>query len=107
MDQKRVEIRAKIHQELTERLLQETPQLRRFPIPLSLGQSAAINSIVHYVYMYQPGLAPARRPAGVSVERPIRDAKTRTVAAIAGLLHGSNKQLVKIDCVFPTGSALN
>lgn len=30
-----------------------------------VGQSAATNAIVPYVYMYQSGLAPAGRPAGV------------------------------------------
>src|SRR5690348_3691327 len=45
-----------------------------------VGQSAATNAIVPYVYMYQSGLAPLGRPAGVF------------------LLHGSEKLLVKIDC---------
>ncbi|HEY0763238.1 MAG TPA: AAA family ATPase [Pyrinomonadaceae bacterium] len=64
-----------------------------------VGQSAATNIIVPYVYMYQSGLAPAGRPAGVFLLLgPTGTGKTRTVEAIADLLHGSEKQLVKIDC---------
>lgn len=64
-----------------------------------VGQSAATNAIVPYVYMYQSGLAPAGRPAGVFLLLgPTGTGKTRTVEAIADLLHGSEKLLVKIDC---------
>ena len=64
-----------------------------------VGQSAATNIIVPYVYMYQSGLAPAGRPAGVFLLLgPTGTGKTRTVEAIADLLHGSEKQLLKIDC---------
>ena len=64
-----------------------------------VGQSAATNIIVPYVYMYQSGLAPTGRPAGVFLLLgPTGTGKTRTVEAIADLLHGSEKQLVKIDC---------
>ena len=64
-----------------------------------VGQSAATNAIVPYVYMYQSGLAPAGRPAGVFLLLgPTGTGKTKTVEAIADLLHGSEKKLVKIDC---------
>lgn len=64
-----------------------------------VGQSAATNAIVPYVYMYQSGLAPAGRPAGVFLLLgPTGTGKTRTVEAIADLLHGSERLLVKIDC---------
>lgn len=64
-----------------------------------VGQSAATNAIVPYVYMYQSGLAPAGRPAGVFLLLgPTGTGKTRTVEAIADLLHGSEKLLIKIDC---------
>lgn len=64
-----------------------------------VGQSAATNAIVPYVYMYQSGLAPAGRPAGVFLLLgPTGTGKTRTVEAIADLLHGSEKLMVKIDC---------
>src|SRR5216683_6248401 len=64
-----------------------------------VGQSAATKAIVPYVYMYQSGLAPQNRPAGVFLLLgPTGTGKTKTVEAIAELLHGSEKKVVKIDC---------
>jgi CheY-like chemotaxis protein/ATP-dependent protease Clp ATPase subunit len=64
-----------------------------------VGQSAATTAIVPYVYMYQSGLAPEGRPAGVFLLLgPTGTGKTKTVEAIAELLHGSEKKIVKIDC---------
>ncbi|HEV7745395.1 MAG TPA: AAA family ATPase [Pyrinomonadaceae bacterium] len=64
-----------------------------------VGQSAATRAIVPYVYMYQSGLAPEGRPAGVFLLLgPTGTGKTKTVEAIAELLHGSSKKIVKIDC---------
>ena len=64
-----------------------------------VGQSAATRAIVPYVYMCQAGLAPEGRPAGVFLLLgPTGTGKTRTVEAIAEVLHGSQKNVVKIDC---------
>ncbi len=64
-----------------------------------VGQSSATKAIVPYVYMYQSGLAPEERPAGVFLLLgPTGTGKTKTVEAIAELLHGSEKKIVKIDC---------
>ena len=64
-----------------------------------VGQSAATKAIVPYVYMYQSGLSPEGRPAGVFLLLgPTGTGKTKTVEAIAELLHGSEKKIVKIDC---------
>src|ERR1700682_172793 len=64
-----------------------------------VGQSAATQAIVPYVYMYQSGLAPEGRPAGVFLLLgPTGTGKTKTVEAIAELLHGSERKIVKIDC---------
>jgi ATP-dependent Clp protease ATP-binding subunit ClpA/CheY-like chemotaxis protein len=64
-----------------------------------VGQSAATQAIVPYVYMYQSGLAPEGRPAGVFLLLgPTGTGKTKTVEAIADLLHGSEKKILKIDC---------
>lgn len=58
-----------------------------------------MNAIVPYVYMYQSGLAPAGRPAAIFLLLgPTGTGKTKTVEAIAELLHGSEKKLLKIDC---------
>jgi len=64
-----------------------------------IGQLAATKAIVPYVYMYQSGLAPEGRPAGVFLLLgPTGTGKTKTVEAIAHLLHGSEKKILKIDC---------
>src|SRR5260370_1279539 len=64
-----------------------------------VGQSSATKAIVPYVYMYQSGLAPEGRPAGVFLLLgPTGTGKTKTVEAIAELLHGSEKKIVKVDC---------
>ena len=64
-----------------------------------VGQSAATKAIVPYVYMYQSGLAPEGRPAGVFLLLgPTGTGKTKTVEAIAELLHGNEKKILKIDC---------
>ncbi len=64
-----------------------------------VGQPAAVEAIVPYVQVYQAGLAPEGRPAGVFLLLgPTGTGKTRTVEALAEILHGSEKSLVKIDC---------
>src|SRR5215470_11530184 len=64
-----------------------------------VGQPQAMKFIVPYVYMCQAGLAPEDRPAGVFLLLgPTGTGKTRTVEAIAEVLHGSPKSVLKVDC---------
>jgi ATP-dependent Clp protease ATP-binding subunit ClpA len=64
-----------------------------------VGQRTAVAGIASTVKMYQAGLAPAGRPAGVFLLLgPTGTGKTRTVEALAEILHGSSKNVVKIDC---------
>jgi ATP-dependent Clp protease ATP-binding subunit ClpA len=64
-----------------------------------VGQSHALAQIVPYVQMYQAGLAPEGRPAGVFLLLgPTGTGKTRTVEALAEALHGSQKNVLKVDC---------
>ena len=64
-----------------------------------VGQSHALAEIVPYVQMHQAGLAPEGRPAGVFLLLgPTGTGKTRTVEALADVLHGSEKHLLKVDC---------
>jgi ATP-dependent Clp protease ATP-binding subunit ClpA len=64
-----------------------------------VGQTSAIDSIVPYVHMHQAGLAPEGRPICVFLLLgPTGTGKTRTVEALAEVLHGSSKNLLKIDC---------
>lgn len=64
-----------------------------------IGQASAMKFIVPYVYMWQAGLAPEGRPAGVFLLLgPTGTGKTKTVEAIAEVLHGSAKNILKVDC---------
>lgn len=64
-----------------------------------IGQSEAIESVVPYVEMFQAGLAPEGRPAGVFLLLgPTGTGKTRTVEALSEVLHGSAKSMIRVDC---------
>ena len=64
-----------------------------------VGQPNVISVIVPYIEMFQAGLAPENRPVGVFLLLgPTGTGKTRTVEALAEALHGSSKNLLKVDC---------
>jgi ATP-dependent Clp protease ATP-binding subunit ClpA len=64
-----------------------------------VGQPNVISAIVPYIEMFQAGLAPENRPVGVFLLLgPTGTGKTRTVEALAEALHGSPKNLLKVDC---------
>lgn len=64
-----------------------------------VGQPAAMQFIVPYLQMYQAGLSPVDRPAGIFLLLgPTGTGKTRTVEALAEVLHGSAKAVLKVDC---------
>jgi ATP-dependent Clp protease ATP-binding subunit ClpA len=64
-----------------------------------VGQPAAIQAIVPYVEMYRARLTPEGRPAGIFLLLgPTGTGKTKTVEALADVLHGSAKKLLKVDC---------
>jgi ATP-dependent Clp protease ATP-binding subunit ClpB len=64
-----------------------------------VGQSGAMTQIVPYIEMHQAGLAPDGRPVGVFLLLgPTGTGKTRTVEALAEVLHGSERTLLKVDC---------
>lgn len=64
-----------------------------------VGQEEAIGTIAPYVQLYESGLAPAGRPAGVFLLLgPTGTGKTRTVEALAEALHGSDKHVLRVDC---------
>jgi ATP-dependent Clp protease ATP-binding subunit ClpA len=66
---------------------------------LLIGQPEAIETIIPYVQMHQSGLSPEGRPVGVVLLLgPTGTGKTRTVEALAEVLHGSSKNLLKVDC---------
>ena len=64
-----------------------------------LGQPAAIDAIVPVIQMYRSRLSPEGRPAGIFLLLgPTGTGKTRTVEALAEVLHGSAKKLLRVDC---------
>ena len=64
-----------------------------------VGQPDATRVIVPYIQMFQAGLAPEGRPVGVFLLLgPTGTGKTKTVEALAEVLHGSAKNILKIDC---------
>ena len=61
-----------------------------------VGQPAAIAAIVPYVEMYRAMLTPEGRPAGIFLLLgPTGTGKTKTVEALADVLHGSPKKLLQ------------
>src|ERR1700682_1788311 len=64
-----------------------------------VGQPAASEIIIPYIQMFQAGLAPEGRPVGVFLLLgPTGTGKTKTVEALAEVIHGSEKNLLKVDC---------
>lgn len=64
-----------------------------------VGQPQAMTQIVPYIQMHRAGLAPEGRPVGVFLLLgPTGTGKTRTVEALADVLHGSEKHVLKVDC---------
>ena len=64
-----------------------------------VGQPNATRIIVPYIQMFQAGLAPDGRPVGVFLLLgPTGTGKTKTVEALAEVLHGSAKNILKVDC---------
>ncbi len=66
---------------------------------LLYGQPEAVATLVPAVEMFQAGISPKGRPAGVFLLLgPTGTGKTRTAEALAQVLHGNSKKLLKIDC---------
>jgi ATP-dependent Clp protease ATP-binding subunit ClpA len=64
-----------------------------------VGQLPALEAIIPYVHMYQAGLAPEGRPVGVFLLLgPTGTGKTRTVESLAEAIHGSERNVLRIDC---------
>ncbi len=63
------------------------------------GQPSAVREIIPYVEMFRAGLAPEGRPVGVFLLLgPTGTGKTRTVEALAEVVHGADRHLLRIDC---------
>ena len=77
----------------------EPPDLLRQWSGRVVGQASALGQMVPYVEMYQAGLGPEGRPAGVFLLLgPTGTGKTRTVEALAEVLHGAQRNILRVDC---------
>src|SRR4029077_9034122 len=64
-----------------------------------VGQPDATHIIVPHVQMFQAGLSPEGRPVGIFLLiGPTGTGKTKTVEALAEVLHGNPRKILKLDC---------
>lgn len=64
-----------------------------------VGQPSALEAIVPSLQLHLSGLAPEGRPVGVFLLLgPTGTGKTRTVEAIADVLHGDMRKVLRVDC---------
>lgn len=78
----------------------------RAPIPMLeqletmvIGQSNALSLIIPFIQTYNAGLNPANRPAAnILLCGNTGLGKTSTVESLATLLHGSPKNMIRVDC---------
>src|ERR1700678_593742 len=76
-----------------------TGDLSRFLSQKVVGQPDATRVIVPYIQMFQAGVWREGRPVGIFLLLgPTGTGKTKTVEALAEVLHGSARNVLKIDC---------
>src|ERR1700685_813118 len=76
-----------------------TEDLSRLLSQKVVGQPDATRVIVPYIQMFQAGLSSEGRPVGIFLLLgPTGTGKTKTVEALAEVLHGSAKNVLKVDC---------
>jgi ATP-dependent Clp protease ATP-binding subunit ClpB len=64
-----------------------------------VGQDAAVDAVVDIFQMFSAGLSPRNRPVGnILFLGPTGTGKTKVVEALAEVLFGSERALIKIDC---------
>ena len=81
------------------RCADQSDELARSLAAKLVGQPSAIQAIIPYVQMHQACLSPEGRPVGVFLLLgPTGTGKTKTVEALAEVLHGSGKKMLKVDC---------
>ena len=64
-----------------------------------VGQTSALETILPSIHLHRSGLAPEGRPVGTFLLLgPTGTGKTKTVEAIAEVLHGTARAVLRIDC---------
>ena len=64
-----------------------------------IGQDKALEAVNRCIEIYQAGLAPQERPAGIYLLLgPTGTGKTHTVEVLAEALHGSPRNVLRVDC---------
>ena len=64
-----------------------------------IGQPGAVKAIAPWLEVQQAGLAPEGRPAGVFLLLgPTGTGKTLTVEAVAEILHGNPRKMLRVNC---------
>lgn len=64
-----------------------------------VGQGSALEAIIPSLYLHRSGLAPVDRPVGTFLLLgPTGTGKTRTVEALAEVVHGDRRKILRIDC---------
>ncbi len=64
-----------------------------------IGQDHALETLNRCIEIYQSGLSPEGRPAGVFLLLgPTGTGKTHTVEVLAEALHGSSRNMLRVDC---------
>lgn len=64
-----------------------------------VGQPSALETILPSIHLHRSGLAPENRPVGsFLLLGPTGTGKTRTVEAIAEVLHGTPRAVLRVDC---------
>lgn len=64
-----------------------------------VGQPSALDTILPSIHLHRSGLAPEGRPVGTFLLLgPTGTGKTRTVEAIAEVLHGTPRAVLRVDC---------
>ncbi len=76
-----------------------TAQLYEKLTTLVIGQNKALEAIIPYIVAHTAGLASPTRPvACMLLLGPTGSGKTKTAEALAEVLHGDEKKLIRIDC---------
>jgi ATP-dependent Clp protease ATP-binding subunit ClpB len=96
----RVRVRTEVRRQLDpDRRSKDVETFDRYLRQKIVGQDAAVDAVVDIFQMFSAGLSPRNRPVGnILFLGPTGTGKTKVVEALAEVLFGSERALIKIDC---------